>query len=646
MNFFASQEAARRKTRVLLGYYALAVCAIVCAFYLASRAIAYLALVGLAEERHGRVVEGTLGGPTFRVFEWNATWLLFTAAISLTVIGCATLFRRAQLAEGGAAVARSAGGREVDPEHCDAEERRLLNVVEEMALASALPVPRVYVLDDDSGINAFAAGFSARDAAVAVTRGALDKLQRDELQGVVAHEFSHILNGDMRLNSWLIGVLFGILATSVIGRVLMESLRNVRVSGKKGGGGIVLLVFLSGFALWAIGSIGVLFARLIQSSVCRQREFLADASAVQFTRNPLGLAGALKRIGALSRWSTLACSNRDELSHLLFSSVSPFGLGGLFATHPPLLQRILSLDPAFSGDFKPWRVGEPVYTEDGRLNAAARRPMEAAGAVDDGPSPAAVPCAAAAGVAGLSPELRQSLVQPMEATCALYGLLLSDDSGVRQRQRDCIVRRESLPIAAAAERWRDTLRAKDRAARRMLAELAIAGCRRRDPEGRRASLALVKELAAADGSISLFEYMLQNGAVRSLSQAPAAGVFQAPLPPARARTEAAVVLGVLAYAGQPTDDASAEGAWREGAAHATSFGVGGLLPVRESCTLAALDQALVRLNGLAPLLKRELLAACLFVVRADGGLSADEAELLRAVADALDMPLPEIDVAA
>ena len=642
MNFFASQEAARRKTRVLLGYYALAVCGIVGAFYFAF-AHRRIGVAGMDSEEGQQIVGHSSHGAGFCVLGWDGTWMLFTVAISLAIIGGATLFRRASLAEGGASVARSAGGREINPETRDIAERRLLNVVEEMALASGVPIPRVYVLDNESGINAFAAGFSTRDAAIAVTQGALDTLQRDELQGVIAHEFSHILNGDMRLNSWLIGVLFGILATSVIGRVLMESLRGVRVSGgKKGGGGIVLLIFLSGLALWAIGSIGVLFARLIQASVCRQREYLADASAVQFTRNPLGLAGALKRIGAMCRWSSLSCSSRDELAHLLFSAASRSE--SFFATHPPLLKRILSLDPAFNGDFGPWRVGGPVYTKDGQL-ASAVRSAAVVSSLSGGLSSAGVPPSVTEIAGRVSPDMRRSVANPMEAACALYGLLLSGDPNVRQRQRECIVSRESLPVAEAAERWHDTLGNKDRTTRRMLAELAVAGCRRRTPDGRAVSLALVKELAATDGSISLFEYMLQNSATRSLKPEVSLGVFR-PLPPAQVKGEAVTVLGVLAYAGQPSDDAAAEAAWRAGAAHATSFGIADLLPTRDSCTLAGLDYALRRLKGLAPLLKQELLSACAFVVRADGRLTPDEAELLRSVADALEMPLPSVDAVA
>ena len=645
MNFFASQEAARRKTSVLLGYYALAVFAIVCAFYLASRAIFALALESLDSDREGSAALRSERSPGTHVFAWDPMWMLITAGLSLAVIGCGTLYRCSALSEGGASVALSAGGREVGFSPSDANERRLMNVVQEMALASGVSVPRVFVLDDETGINAFAAGFTPKDAAIAVTRGALDRLRRDELQGVVAHEFSHILNGDMRLNCWLIGVLYGILVTSLIGRVLMESLRNVRVSGgKKGGGGVIVLaVFLSGLALWAIGSIGVLFARLIQSSVSRQREFLADASAVQFTRNPLGLAGALKRIGALRASNALRCARRDEFSHLLFSSASS-SFNGWFATHPPLTVRILRLDPAFNGNFNPWFEAEAAAEDGPEAGAAAAGRPPAAGG---GPAPETADVAVAARVETaaaflqrMPDELRESVAQPMGAAAVLYGLLLSGRDDVRRQQRLCVAESEGMPLAASAERWHVLLRDKDRTERRMYAELAVAGCRHRDAAGRATSVALVRKLVAMDGEMSLFKFMLQNGAVRGLSPTVSLDGFRKLLPPAEVRAEVALALAMLAYAGQPSDDARAEAAWREGMTRATSFGVAGLLPERGSCTLAALDVALRRLNGLAPLLKRELLTACSFVVRADGSLTPDEAELLRAVADALDMPLP------
>ena len=640
MNFFARQEAARRKTRVLLAYYVLAVFFIVCAFYLASRAIAFVAFGALASEVQADGDADRFG--TFRVFTWDPLWMLLTAGASLAVIACGTLYRRISLAGGGASVALSAGGREILPATRELNERRLLNIVEEIALASGVPVPRVFVLEGESGINAFAAGFALRDAAVAVTRGAMERLERDELQGVVAHEFSHILNGDMRLNSWLIGVLFGILVTSVAGRELMMLFRHVRFSGNKkgGGGGIVLLVFLSGLALWVIGSVGVFFARIIQSSVSRQREFLADASAVQFTRNPMGLAGALKRIGASHLANALQCPNRAELSHLLFSSASASGFDGMFASHPLLVQRIRNLDPLFNGDFRAWaRRAPPVNS--GQPGAQAG-PASASGDVDPGVAAVAGKAAPLAFLMRLAPELRETVTQPAGAASVLYALLLSEDSGVRQRQLERVTALEGAPMAASAERWRALLRHEDRAARRMFAELAVEGSRHRDPESRAVCVGLVRELVEADGAISLFEYMLQGRVVRGFAPGVGADASRKALPPGQVKAEVAVLLGMLSYAGHPQDDAAAGAAWQAGERRASSFGVGGMQPARESCTLAALDHALTRLNGLIPLLKGELITACSAVVRADGALTPDEAELIRAVADRLDMPLPPL----
>ncbi|HPO37315.1 MAG TPA: M48 family metallopeptidase [Kiritimatiellia bacterium] len=553
MTFFARQEAARRRTRVLLVYYAAAVVLIVCAFYLASRAIA--GLVTEAARDESREVSGR-GRVGFQVFAWDPLWLLVTAGVSAAVIGGGTLYRRASLAEGGAAVAHSAGGREIVPGRADGFlERRLLNIVEEAALASGVPVPRVFVLEEEPGINAFAAGFSLHDAAVAVTRGALERLSREELHGVVAHEFSHIKNGDMRLNSWLLGVLFGILVTSILGRQLMLALRFMRVSGnrKSSGGGIVLIAFLSGLALWVIGSAGVFFARLIQASVSRQREFLADASAVQFTRNPSGLAGALKRIGASSFGSAMRCANRSELAHLLFSPGA--SLSSLFASHPPLLARIRQLDPGFTGDFTPWRAvpreAAPAPTASSFAAAAgvSALRMPAGG---DAESPAA-----ARALPALEPGLRETLARPEDAAAALYGLLLSGDEDVRQRQRSRIAVAEATALAAAAERWRDVLQGMDRITRRQVLDLAVEGVRQRTPDGRAACLALARELADADRERSLFEALLLGRMQRALRPAGVVrGFYGKPLPPARVQDEVATVLGVMAYLGQPHDAAA------------------------------------------------------------------------------------------
>src|SRR4051812_7989234 len=266
------------------------------------------------------------------------TLFLASTLGTLGIIGTGSFFKTLSLARGGRAVAELLDGRLGNPNSTDAQERKLLNIVEEMAIASGVPVPQVYVMDGEPGINAFAAGHSASDAAVSVTRGALTMLTRDELQGVIAHEFSHLLNGDMKLNLRLMGLIFGILCLTVIGRVL------IRTSGKKNP------LPLLGLALIIIGWVGVLFGRLIQAAVSREREFLADASAVQFTRNPSGLAGALKKIGGLAEGSQLQTNRAEEASHFFFANGLKSRFFG-FATHPPLIERIKALDPSFDGKY-------------------------------------------------------------------------------------------------------------------------------------------------------------------------------------------------------------------------------------------------------------------------------------------------------
>jgi len=260
------------------------------------------------------------------------------AAVTAGIIFVVSIISVAKLADGGSAVAEMIGARRVAPDTRDPLERRLRNVVEEMAIASGVRVPGVYVMDGESGINAFAAGWDVSNSVVAVTRGTLETLTRDELQGVIGHEFSHILNGDMRLNIRLIGVLAGIVFIGSIGEFLMRSVRGSR-SRNTGG------IFLVGLAIFVIGYIGLFFARLIKAAVSRQREFLADASSVQFTRNPDGIAGALDQIRSASAF--IANRYAEEMSHMFFGQSLKLWLGGLFDTHPPIDERIRRVRPGF-----------------------------------------------------------------------------------------------------------------------------------------------------------------------------------------------------------------------------------------------------------------------------------------------------------
>ncbi len=249
-----------------------------------------------------------------------------------------------RLKAGGVVVAQMIGAREVDTSTRDLLDRRLVNVVEEMAIASGVAMPRVFVMDNEDSINAFAAGHSVSDAVVAVTRGTLTRLSRDELQGVIAHEFSHILNGDMKLNLRLIGVLYGLLIVALAGRFLLEIGGRSRGGGDRGSGSAIAVLFAAGLTLWVLGYIGVFFGRLIKAGVSRQREFLADASAVQFTRNPDGIGGALRKIAGLNAETGLGTRIKhpqaEALSHLFLGAARPVFVRGLFATHPSLDDRL------------------------------------------------------------------------------------------------------------------------------------------------------------------------------------------------------------------------------------------------------------------------------------------------------------------
>ena len=314
MDFFEHQEIARRSTRRLVVLFAIAVVTIVIAVNFAATAIYFGFLMPSGTARAGAALP--------------AGFYFINTCIVLGLIGGGTAYKMSALSAGGAAVANLVDAREVDMTTSDLLDRRLINVVEEMAIASGVAVPRVYVMDNETAINAFAAGHSVNDAVIVVTRGTLTRLSRDELQGVIAHEFSHVLNGDMRLNLRLIGVLHGLLIVAIAGRVLLEVGGRSRGGSSSGRSGNAMAILLfAGIALWILGYIGVFFGRLIKAAVSRQREFLADASAVQFTRNPDGIGGALRKIGGLTETTGLGTRidhpQAEALSHLFLGAARP-----------------------------------------------------------------------------------------------------------------------------------------------------------------------------------------------------------------------------------------------------------------------------------------------------------------------------------
>jgi Zn-dependent protease with chaperone function len=647
VNFFEHQERARRKTTQLVLYYSLAVALII----LTLNVVAALIFQAGQLKPDTAITLQTLWNP--QIFLW-----VTIGSASLILIG--TLYKVHTLAAGGESVARMLGGQPIPPNTSDPHERRVLNVVEEMAIASGIPVPRVFILNDEQGLNAFAAGFAPADAVIGVTRGAVRLLSRDELQGVVAHEFSHILNGDMRLNLRLIGVLNGILLIAIAGywifRIVLNSSPGRRVSrDKKGGGAIVLAFIVLGLAMMVVGYIGVFFGRLIKSAVSRQREFLADASSVQFTRNPLGIVGALKKIGGFSGGSRMLSPHAEEASHLFFAN----GLKSFFlkvmATHPPLPERIRRIDPTFDGTF-PHLIApaaeadlslvapEPIVSRDRAVVAApalafALEPAAVVASV--GAPQAAHVTYAATLLAALPPEIRAAVREPLSAQAVFFCLLLNKEGDFRAKQLQRLSTHANMVV------YRETLALADRAAtlpaetRLAVADLALAALRHLSPAQYAEFRKNAFDLAAEDMQITLFEYALLRTIQRKLD--PQFGL--AKRLPVRYHTlaavadECALVLATLAWYGNEERNQSAL-AFAHGAREFGPEAEGLSLRPRTQCALQEVDKALDKLMSATPQLKARIVAACAACVSVDGQVTIDEGELLRAVADALECPIP------
>jgi Zn-dependent protease with chaperone function len=649
MDFFQQQDKTRRKTKLLVFYFAIAVAALIIAVYFASLVI----FTGAQSHIH-RYGEQ----PQFAL--WNPQLFLGVAGGVLVVILIGSSYKTMALSAGGSAVSEMMGGRPVNPNSNDPDERKLLNVVEEMAIASGVPVPQVYVMDEEDGINAFAAGHKPGDATITVTRGCMKLLSRDELQGVIGHEFSHILNGDMRLNLRLMGIIFGILCLAIIGRVLLQTGRGGRGRGQN-------YLPLLGLLLFIIGYIGVFFGRLIQAAVSRQREFLADASSVQFTRNPGGITGALKKIGGLGETgSRLSHAHAEELSHMFFGNGVSEPFIGLLETHPPLSDRIRVFDPNFDGKF-------PYVRYDGRdqppdeISKPKRQPMQnifgtvVGGAIvasgDTGKPPVIRSHAVLPNLGNPTPlhlkyaeQLRDSLPdsvkaaarEPLDAVALIYAMLLSPDETTRAAQLAELTKRVDPAIQQkAATLFPDVSKAAAHAHLPMV-NLALGTLRHLTAEQFTQFSKTLEWLIGSDGKIELFELVLQKIILHHLGpqfgQASSAVVQYYSIKPLV--PDCAVVLSALANVSS-SDAGEIQKAFEVGAPYlrAPDDGELNLLPC-EQCGVNQIDSALNRMAQASPLIKKNLLEACIHTVGADGVILENEAELLRAVADTLDCPMP------
>jgi Zn-dependent protease with chaperone function len=637
LNFFSAQDQARRSTRWLVFLYVLATLAI---------AFSISLVIGFAF---------SITKPVDDYVDYAARNLeiFFGAAIiTLLVIAGATLVKTKQLRAGGGRVAQDLGATLVADGSIDLLHQRLRNVVEEMALASGVPVPEIYVLENEQGINAFAAGYAPEDAAVTVTRGALELLTREELQGVIAHEFSHVLNGDMRLNIRLMGVLFGIVVITIIGRKVLFSMRHVR---SRDGAKLVLPGLAIGAGLVVVGGLGVFFARLIKASVSRQREYLADASAVQFTRQTTGIAGALKKIGGYEAGSRFQLAEPEEVSHMLFGTGS--NLTRVFATHPPLTQRIQALEPGFNPEDYP-HVDYKSERAAREMEAAEQYAGLAAGAAAAGVTTGVSPDRVANNVGHPSQEqvefaskLRQSIPEVLNAAAhspndayLLTIALIFDRSGrVLERQLSLAHEQLGEQRANLVKHYYDELRKISGGYRLPLLEIAFPALRQRQAPELEYLIDLARRLIEVDGNIDLYEYCFNRVLVSSLERAmhPARKPRRRSARRAPVRDAAIDLLRIIAHHGHKNAD-DGEQAFRAGLEVFGKWAGEADYNVAREFSAPVFDKQLDLLAALNGDGRQMLVKAISTVVAADGKLTSVEGDLMRAVCATLEVPLPPI----
>lgn len=637
MNFFEAQDDARKKTGRLVMLFVAAVASLILLTNLLVAAV-FVWTSHYARPEQMNMVNLLASLPT-------ETWVFITLGV-LGVVGVASLYKYLVVRGGGRTIAESLGGRLLTYDSSEGRTRRLLNVVEEMAIASGIPVPPVYLIPEPS-INAFAAGFGPDDAVIGVNQGTVDLLSRDELQGVIAHEFSHILNGDVSINLRLIAILHGILFLGMIGYGI---LRGVGLGRRSNGNNNALPVMALAVGLLVIGYAGTFFGNLIKASVSRQREYLADAAAVQFTRNPHGIGGALKKIGGFHDGSEIKSAAAGEASHMFFGQVRTLFLNRLTATHPPLEKRIRAIDPRWDGEFPPVAIAagsgaqaDIVAGFAGEQPAAATTLAGPASDIADsvGTLDEKGLVAARSLITSTDEALKAAAHDPGSARGLLYAMLLNEDPAMRDRQFSHLQAEAEAGVPARTAGLLPKLAAMDAPRRLALVEMAMPALKTLSHQQYQRFIANVIALIKMDQTVSLLEWVLHRLLVKELTPH-----FEGPRRH-RARYgrmeqvahAAGVLLSTLARAGQ--DDP-------EGQAAAFVQGIDVLelnsghpeFDAEDDPNFSRLNEAVRTLQLLKPLAKPRLLKACAVTATADGQVSAREGALLQGFAAALDCPLP------
>jgi Zn-dependent protease with chaperone function len=590
------------------------------------------------------------GGTLLQQMDWQ-TFAAVSAGVGVVVL-VGSLYKIMALSAGGKTVAEALGGKLIPQNTDDLKQRKLLNVVEEMAIASGTPAPPVYLLADEPGINAFAAGFSPRDAVIGVTQGTIDHLSRDQLQGVIAHEFSHIFNGDMRLNIRLMGVLNGILIIGIIGYYILRSASYSR-RGRSAGGILALAI-----GLMVIGFAGTFFGGLIKAAVSRQREYLADASAVQFTRNPDGIAGALKRIGGLEFGSKVENPGAPEVSHAFFAQGISGFMQSLSATHPPLAKRILRIDPHWNGKFDSSDKTDSLRDEE---EADKKEPMtreelakkvatvvtgaamaDVANAIDQigNPKQETINYARSL-ISELPMVIKEAAREPYGARAVIYSLVLDPGQEVRGRQLKHLQEYADPDVFVLTHKLIPEMDGLDIKYRLPLIDIVIPALKQLSISQYKSFRENLIALIEMDSRVDLLEWSLQKILFNHLD----GQFFKLTYTKARyshldqLKKEIELILSVMAYAGHQ-DQNNIEEAF---SAATKMLKFSGLqLVSKNEISLSDLDRSLQKLAKLKPLAKPQLLKACAVSVVHDQKISPVEVELLRAFSDVLDCPMPPI----
>lgn len=639
MDFFAQQDQAKSKTSSLVLLFCGALLCICFTIF---------ALLSLVAQNQ----------PKYHELAWSLGLFVQSGIGTGIVVGLASLGRIASLSGGGSVVAEALGGKVIQNTTNNPNEKRILNVVEEMAIASGTPVPPVYLMEEE-GINAFAAGYSSKDAVVGITRGCSEKLNREQLQGVVAHEFSHILNGDMRLNIRLTGFIFGIVFLSRIGYLMMRmsgGSRRRRSGGNNNGGGALVLI---GIGLYAVGLVGGFFGSLIRAAVSRQREFLADASAVQFTRNPAGIAGALKRIGGFSTGSDIKGRDPGDYCHMFFGSA----LSSMFATHPPLALRIRRIEPNWTDRYPdtdrihekadPQTEGivgfaEPTKEKSSKPRTGRKRERQKPASVDSksfinafsAPTEAQVQQASKL-ISSIPDKILSLAKEPYGSRCVLFSFLLdSKDLKIRKKQLQEISSSTDQATSQLAKKIHPMIKRMDSQLKFVLVEECSAPLKQLSKAQQNEFIEVSELLISADQRVDLFEWSFRKIINQHLPPTGSAetslhgsGSVKSLLP------ECSLFIGALAHFGRNQD--GPKPAFEKGL-RSLSRSRSANLPPPSKCTPQKLEAALPRLQKMSPLAKRSFLDACSKTAEHDGKIAEEEIQILRGLSSALNCPVGPI----